>query len=201
MQTAPLKFTPLQRTRGKSQLWEMCCLTVMLRIQNWYNVYRMDLCNLSHALQFVMSLVFSPYWIMNWSATFCRSRTSSACTCTKYAPWTKDSYISSWTRRLHLSLRIVWQKVWRLDQPTLVVIGPDRQLLRQFVFLCQVTSLALDNLTEVFQLDNLGSGDDRAGGDSRLPLGARKRDWFSFSDCIGPRLATKVHGQSKNHDE
>ena len=173
----------------------------MLRTQNLYNVYLMDLCNLSHALQFVMSLVFSPYWVLNWSAKIWRSRTSSACTCTKYAPWTKDSYISSWTRSPHLSLRIVRQKVRRLDQPTLVVIGPDRRLLRQLMFLCQVASLALDNLTEVFQLDNLGSGDDRAGGDSRLPLGARKRDWFSFNDCIGPRLATKAHGQLKKHDD
>ena len=173
----------------------------MLITQNWYNVYLMDLCNLSHALQFVTSLVFSPYWVLNWSATICRSRTSSACTCTKYAPWTKDSYISLWTSRLHLSLRIVRQKVRCLDQPTLVVSCPDRQLLRQFLFLCQITSLALDNLTEVFQLDNLGRRDDRAGRNSRLPLGAHKRDWFSFRDCMGPRLATKAHGQLKKHDD
>ena len=61
--------------------------------QNLYNVYLIDLCNLSHDLQFVISLVFSPYWVLNWSATICRSRTSSACICTKYAPWTKDNII------------------------------------------------------------------------------------------------------------
>ena len=35
MQTAPLKFTPSQRTKGKSRLWEICFLRIMLRTQNF----------------------------------------------------------------------------------------------------------------------------------------------------------------------